>query len=92
MAQKTLFPVESEPREAELFGIIVHTESSNKSVFGFSGIGFPDTSFAGWVEAPIDLLDIIDSQAKSAQPQQNTIDKAEPMLKVRNQKQQNEKR
>ena len=58
-AQGNLFPVCSNPKEAELYGIIVHTERRNrKSEIQSLSIGFPDPEFKAWIQNPVSLYDI----------------------------------
>lgn len=62
-AQGDLFSVQSEPREAELYGIIVHTEQrDDRSKLLSLALGFPDPEFKRWIQEPIPLIDICELQ------------------------------
>ena len=63
-AQGNLFPLQSNPKEDELYGIIIHTECRiAKGEIQSLAVGFPDPQFKAWIQAPIPLLDIEELQA-----------------------------
>ncbi|HSW76249.1 MAG TPA: hypothetical protein VLG50_04365 [Candidatus Saccharimonadales bacterium] len=67
-AQIQMLPVLSMPFEASLYGVIIHGSSNlSHNELGFLQIGFLDSRKYRWVEAPIDLEDIMDAQSLSSQ-------------------------
>lgn len=83
--QQQIFPVQSNPANSKIYGIIIHTEEShNKQNLASAAIGFPNHSFDGWVEEPIDLMDLRDIQVQKYQREddlQSQVQSAEPVWK-----------
>ncbi|GAB3288669.1 hypothetical protein GCM10027297_34100 [Parahaliea aestuarii] len=53
------------PSTSRLYGVIIHSEQyRQKDTFGHIKVGFPNTDFNAWVEAPICLVDMRDIQAR----------------------------
>ena len=66
--QLSLFPLPSNPQDSSIYGIIIHGHDLNdQSKLAFLRIGFPEHEKRGWVEDPIDLLEIMELQALNAQ-------------------------
>lgn len=90
LSQRQLFPVDSEPRNADLYGIILHTEiPGQKDKFKSLSVGFPNHEFNAWVQEPIDLLDISDIQSRKFQKQedlQRQVQDTNPKWKIYNNK------
>jgi hypothetical protein len=80
LAQGQLFPVESQPKSEQIYGVIVH--AGIRDDFRGISIGFPNNKFTDWVQRPTDLRNIADMQMY--QPQQDTrkqIQSTEPKWK-----------
>ena len=88
ISQIDLFPVVSEPKKEEFYGVFVHTEQTGKKdIFKSLCIGFPNPEFDDWVEDPIDLQDIIDIQQRLFQAHEDLheqIQKSDPAWKKSN--------
>lgn len=57
--QLSLLPGESSPKDAELYGVIVHSaEYGNKDQLQSISIGFPTRDYDGWLQKPYDLTEI----------------------------------
>ncbi len=86
LSQSTLFPIESSPKNEEIFAVFVHTEQTNKKdSFGSIHIGFPNHKFDSWIEEPIDLMEILNEQEQIIQSGDDRYGKsqdAEPRLKT----------
>ncbi|GAB6142296.1 hypothetical protein JCM14076_30250 [Methylosoma difficile] len=84
LSQSDLFVIESSPKNEELFGVLVHTEQTNKKdTFDSIHIGFPNHKFDSWIEEPIDLMDILDQQAiQNSKDLSRQSQDAEPTLKT----------
>jgi hypothetical protein len=55
-SQGQLFPVVSDPKKSDLYGVIVHTETRRKKEELQSiAIGFPNHEFNAWIQEPIDF-------------------------------------
>ena len=55
-AQGALFPFPSHPGEADLYGVIVHTEyPGHKDELRSIAIGFPNPDFSAWIQEPYEL-------------------------------------
>ena len=55
-AQGDLFPLPSHPEEANLYGVIVHTEyAGQKDKLRSIAIGFPNPDFSAWIQDPYEL-------------------------------------
>lgn len=85
--QLSLLAEEVTMSEGELYGVIIHTEEpGKKDKFSSIKIGFPDPEWSGWLEEPIDLLEISEIQSMRQQKKddlqgQVQIDKAKPTWK-----------
>jgi hypothetical protein len=65
IAQGQLFPVESRPAKTSIYGVIVHSEAiRDKGNLGSLQIGFPNERFTDWVEEPIVVVDLADTQRR----------------------------
>jgi hypothetical protein len=86
LSQSTLFPIESSPKNEEIFAVFVHTEQTNKKdSFGSIHIGFPNHKFDSWIDEPIDLMEILNEQERIIQSSDDRYGKsqdAEPRLKT----------
>lgn len=85
--QRSLFPIDSETGVQKIYGILIHTELSEaKDELGSMHIGFPNPDFSGWIDIPIDILDIIDKQKQRFQKPadlQGQIQQPKPTFKER---------
>jgi len=58
-----MFPVDSRPTEYDIYGIIFHREAAgDKAKLGTLSVGIPNERCDGWLEEPIDLVDLADAQ------------------------------
>jgi hypothetical protein len=85
LSQGQLFPVQSTPKDAELYGIIVHTEAlGRKDKLQSVCIGFPNHEFDKWIQNPTDLRDVADIQQpmyQQAEDLQAVVQNTEPEWK-----------
>lgn len=85
LSQNQLFPIESNPRDEQIYGIIVHTEvPGRKNEFHSLSIGFPNHNFTAWVQQPtefIEILDIQDRLYRKSEDLQAQVQKSEPVWK-----------
>ena len=58
--QRDMFPVNSGGADDHFYGIFVHNEErGQKGTFGSLCIGFPKHRYAGWIEEPTDVAEIL---------------------------------
>ncbi|MEO0437314.1 MAG: hypothetical protein AAF098_10435 [Pseudomonadota bacterium] len=81
LEQGDLFTIESKPGEHSLYAFITHTSVPGApNQFRSAQVGFPNTSFDGWLQDPIDLRDILDAQTQLENSiDQNTLQSTVPM-------------
>ena len=92
ISQADWLSMPSEPGAEELFGVLTHTaDRHDQRQFRCAQIGFPDPAFEGWVEQPVDLLDLRDAQVATYQASddlQGVKQDAEPKWKQRDDREQ----
>lgn len=72
LSQGQLFPIESDPSDADIYAVLVHTGVPGKnSNFKSIAVGFPNHTFDAWLDAPINLLDISDLQGRRYQQKED---------------------
>lgn len=84
VAQGDLFPMPSEPNEADIYGVIIHCEVvGDKGKVGTLSIGFPNKKCDDWIEEPIALVDLVDAQDRLRSKRDESQGSAEPKWKKR---------
>jgi len=85
LSQNQLFPVESNPRNKQIYGIIIHTEiPGKKNEFHSLSIGFPNHNFTAWVQEPTEFIEILEMQERlyrKPEDLQAQVQKSDPVWK-----------
>ncbi len=92
LSQNQLFPVESNPGDEQIYGIIVHSEvPGKKNEFHSLSIGFPNHNFTAWVQEPTELIEILEIQERlyrKTEDLQAQVQKTDPVWKKERKEQQ----
>lgn len=79
--QVQMFPIGSDPPDHAIYGIIFHRGApGNKGKLGTLCIGIPNETCDGWIQEPINLVDLADAQERQLQ-QKEEAKSAEPKWK-----------